>query len=507
MSNIGIVTFILLLLSPILHAQTHNNSPNYPSSSRQNATSNYPSPQPIISPQQHVCVEQGDLIHFSGQHLTLLTHSQFKIQTDRMPMLIKPVQLSQQKISFKLLEKLPLTAGRSYMINMTSNQNQQNLPPQSLRITLCASNQSTLTGFTLNREKNQLLALSSTTHTNSIIHTAERLGLSLIKHDKLKQLAHDLLVFEANEKTINADLQQLRLHFPDIDFDFNHHYQSASSPRHYAKDQINWPKATSCFETKTITKLNIGIIDGLPDLSQLELAHQAITVQSFLNDNEQADKQHATAIAGILVGEGSEQQSRGLLPHSRLVAAVVLRRDMPNSIATAQSIVRALDWLIGQHVRLINFSLAGKQHNTIITKSIEQAVNNNVLLFAAAGNDGMTKQVTYPAALPNVFAITAIDAAQRLYRHANQGSYIDFAAPGVDIWTMSDDKGQGKYHSGTSFANPYAVAIAAQYVQAEPKLSPEMLYKKLKLHTIDLGNAGHDTTFGWGLVQASNQCH
>jgi subtilisin family serine protease len=129
-----------------------------------------------------------------------------------------------------------------------------------------------------------------------------------------------------------------------------------------------------------------------------------------------------------------------------------------------------------------------------------QANKNNLLIFAAVGNAGLTDQPSYPAAEPNVFAITAIDAAQRPYQHANQGDYVDFAAPGVDIWTISPT-GQAKYRSGTSYASPYAMALATVFLMQNKTFSRDEIYNAIKASTYDLGDAGHDKQFGWGLVQ------
>ena len=70
--------------------------------------------------------------------------------------------------------------------------------------------------------------------------------------------------------------------------------------------------------------------------------------------------------------------------------------------------------------------------------------------------------------------IHPIDAARRVYNEANQGDYIDFSAPGVDIWTI-DDKTRGRYSSGTSFAVPHALAVAALYLKKNPSLPREIL--------------------------------
>jgi subtilisin family serine protease len=68
--------------------------------------------------------------------------------------------------------------------------------------------------------------------------------------------------------------------------------------------------------------------------------------------------------------------------------------------------------------------------------------------------------LAYPAAYPEVIAVTAVDRNKRSYAEANHGTYIDMAAPGVRIWTALPNNQQGML-SGTSFAAPFVTAIAA----------------------------------------------
>jgi len=67
---------------------------------------------------------------------------------------------------------------------------------------------------------------------------------------------------------------------------------------------------------------------------------------------------------------------------------------------------------------------------------------------------------------------------------------------------------QGKYSSGTSYAAPHAVAVAALYLAQNPSLSRNILFNAMKNNAVDLGAASRDNVFGWGLVQVQKGlCH
>jgi subtilisin family serine protease len=125
-------------------------------------------------------------------------------------------------------------------------------------------------------------------------------------------------------------------------------------------------------------------------------------------------------------------------------------------------------------------------------------------IVAAAGNGGPKAKPAYPAAHPKVLAVTAIDQRLAPYRHANHGTYIDFAAPGVRLWTAAH--GGGELQSGTSFAAPFITSAVALEIAAGASTDPETLRQLLRKATQDLGAPGRDSVFGWGLVRMRPKC-
>ncbi len=84
---------------------------------------------------------------------------------------------------------------------------------------------------------------------------------------------------------------------------------------------------------------------------------------------------------------------------------------------------------------MINMSFSGPA-NRVLERLIAHAAESGIGLVAAAGNGGPGAAPAYPAAWPQVIAVTAVDAREHIYRQANQGPYVALAAPGVNIWTL-----------------------------------------------------------------------
>jgi subtilisin family serine protease len=139
-----------------------------------------------------------------------------------------------------------------------------------------------------------------------------------------------------------------------------------------------------------------------------------------------------------------------------------------------------------------------------ISPNTEVAINyahqEGCILIAAAGNDNSSEPF-YPAAYDNVVAASAIDQDDTKAGNSNFGSYIDFCAPGVGILTTWKD-GLYAYGSGTSLAAPFVAGVAALMLSKYPQLSAEDIIETLQLQAEDLGEAGWDKYYGWGLVDA-----
>src|SRR5262249_9690638 len=119
---------------------------------------------------------------------------------------------------------------------------------------------------------------------------------------------------------------------------------------------------------------------------------------------------------------------------------------------------------------------------------------------------------SYPAAYPEVIAVTAVDRNLAAYRYANRGEHIDLAAPGVDVWTAMPGRLEGP-QTGTSFAVPYVTAVVAVTLpdaglasNDDAQAAKRHALAQLQGHLRSLGGQGRDATFGAGLIQAPASC-
>ena len=321
-------------------------------------------------------------------------------------------------------------------------------------------------------------------------------GLSPKRRKLLKSLGLVITVFRVPADVALQDITtEVRQSYPKMWVDMNTRYQLLGGDTRHALQQIQWPRnATTCGRN-----LRIGMIDTAVNTRHPALAQASISTHEVMSRGIQAaDPAHGTAIASLLVGGDT---LHGLLPAARLYAVNVFQQRGKQVDTTAEWVISAVDWLLTQKVNAINMSLGGPR-NLLIDVALQRTIQSGVAVVAAAGNSGPDAAPVYPAAQPGVIAVTAVDSRDAVYRKASQGNYIDFAAPGVDIWAAADRAG-GKYVSGSSYATPFVTAALAGI---SARQGVKQAYRQLQAQARDLGPTGKDAVYGWGLIQLAGSC-
>jgi minor extracellular protease Epr len=277
----------------------------------------------------------------------------------------------------------------------------------------------------------------------------------------------------------------------------NHLYQPQT-------DAAEAPEANTTVPTAMCTvPVTLGMVDTAIALDHPALAPQAgrlrIEQLNFLPPDIGQTYGHGTAVAGVLAAQRGNMAP--LLPHLTLYSASAFyASNAYQQSATLAHILTALNWLVSQQVNVINMSLTGPD-NPVLAATVAQLAKQNIMLVGAAGNGGPAAAPLYPAAYPEVLAVTAVDQQAQLYRWANQGPYIDFAALGVRVPTLTAS-GSSQAQSGTSIAAPLVTAAVACLRALKPSSSIRQIKQQLRQQARDLGEPGKDHQFGYGLLSA-----
>ena len=136
-----------------------------------------------------------------------------------------------------------------------------------------------------------------------------------------------------------------------------------------------------------------------------------------------------------------------------------------------------------------------------IARSLAAAAQKGVILVAAVGNAGPQSAPLYPAALPDVIAVTAVDSKDEISAFSVRGRHVAVAAPGVDVVGPAPGETY-QLSTGTSVAAAHVSGVAALLIELRPSLKPKALRNLLLSTARDLGAPGHDVLYGAGIVDA-----
>jgi subtilisin family serine protease len=265
-------------------------------------------------------------------------------------------------------------------------------------------------------------------------------------------------------------------------------------PAQYALAKLRLPQAHMLVHGADVT---VAVIDSGIDAGHPELANSIADNFDALGSKE-GPHVHGTGIAGAIV---SHARLMGSAPEARIIA---IRAFGGTTTGGAESssyvILKSLNYAAEHGAQIVNMSFAGPK-DAVIERAIAATAARGLVLIAAAGNAGAKSPPLYPAANPNVIAVSATDAQDRLFSASNRGNHIALAAPGVDIFLPAPD---GKYQmtSGTSFSAAYVSGVAALLLERNYTLKPEALRLTLAKTARDLGTPGRDDMFGNGEADA-----
>jgi filamentous hemagglutinin family protein len=242
----------------------------------------------------------------------------------------------------------------------------------------------------------------------------------------------------------------------------------------------------------------IAVIDSEIDATHPDL-EGAVTQRFDAVGAPEKPHPHGTGMAGAIA---AHQRLLGIAPGARLLAVHAFSSDAAKAESTTFNILKGIDWSVRQGARIINMSFAGPRDPSL-GRALKAAYGKGVVLIAAAGNAGPKSPPLFPAAYPNVIAVTATDVDDKLFAGANRGKYISVAAPGVDILVPAPASSY-QLTTGTSVAAAAVSGIVALLLERNPKLTPVDVRRILTASAKRLSLGERDDSFGSGLIDPLN---
>ena len=163
---------------------------------------------------------------------------------------------------------------------------------------------------------------------------------------------------------------------------------------------------------------------------------------------------HATSMAEAML-RGMQAVAKNGTSAQIIAVDVYGANPSSSTFDVAQGIVQA----VNKGANVINLSLGGQEESPVLHDVIKSVAKLNIPVFGAAGNQPVTTPF-YPAAYPEVTAVTAVDRGQYA-PYANRGDFIELAAPGAGVFCFN---GQSYMGMGTSTSAAFTSGLAAGYL-------------------------------------------
>ncbi len=257
--------------------------------------------------------------------------------------------------------------------------------------------------------------------------------------------------------------------------------------------------------------VKIAVIDSGIDYNHPDLSANYAGGYDFVNkDNDPFDDNgHGTHVAGTVAAVVNNAGVVGVAPEAWLYVLKVLNASGSGNYS---DIVAALQWAVNNGMDITNNSYGSSSNPGItVEQAFDNAYNAGLLHVAAAGNSGNTRgtgdNVIYPARYATVIAVAATDKTDKRASFSSTGTAVELAAPGVSINSTLPGGGYASWN-GTSMASPHVAGTAALVLSGgvadsnnNGRINDEVR-QILTATADDLGNAGRDAWYGFGLVNA-----
>ncbi|MGE5322377.1 MAG: S8 family peptidase [Actinomycetota bacterium] len=168
---------------------------------------------------------------------------------------------------------------------------------------------------------------------------------------------------------------------------------------------------------------------------------------------------HGTMVAGIV---------HLVAPAASILPLKAFRADGTSSLS---NIIQAIYYAADHGANVISMSFDTPQASASLQAAVQYALNKNISVIAASGNDGL-KTLVYPASIGGVQGVGSTTNTDSISSFSNYGSgVVLFAAPGEGVITTYP-AGSFAAAWGTSFSTPMVAGAAALVLQARPLSKP-----------------------------------
>ncbi len=295
-----------------------------------------------------------------------------------------------------------------------------------------------------------------------------------------------------------------------------------STPQSEPAHPVDWGVAYihgihDTFTTTGGKGLKIAILDTGVDREHPDLvrriagcADYANPAEAIVGDSCADDNGHGTHVAGIVAADGGENGKGiwGMAPDAELLVYRVCGR---SGNCLSDDIAAAVYAAVDADAHIIVLGLGGEATSSFIDDAVAYATDHDVLVVAAAGNDGPYEDsLDWPARNIGVVSVGALASDETVADFSSRGTNstseayraedgdLEIVAPGVNIESTFKE-GSYAILSGTSMAAAHVAGLAALVWKVDAEHPAQEVRTVLHTMSRDVGDSGDDNASGWGV--------
>jgi serine protease len=248
--------------------------------------------------------------------------------------------------------------------------------------------------------------------------------------------------------------------------------------------------------------VTVAVVDSGVDSDHPDLQGQVLPGLDLVDPKDDGDIDlvgHGTTVAALIAGKEDNDGVIGIAPKAKILPVRVLNQD--NRYDDAMIVAKGVRWAVDRGAKVINLSLGGSGSSAPLAAALDYAFARDVVVVACTGNASASPSpsVWYPAREPGVIAVAGMERnGDVLWSGSITGRETVVTAPATQL--VGARPGGYWRVQGTSFAAPMVSGTAALIRSRWPTMPAGEVINRIIKTAEDRGPAGHDDTYGYGLI-------
>jgi type VII secretion-associated serine protease mycosin len=288
----------------------------------------------------------------------------------------------------------------------------------------------------------------------------------------------------------------------------------AAAPPRQSEWHVNAMRLPDAWKISRGQGVTVAVIDGGVSADRPDLAGQVLAGHDFSagvkSSTLDAQLSHGTAMASLIAGTGKGvdgQGAVGVAPGAKILPLRVLSTDVGTELTNDQQfdglLAKAIRYAADSSARVINISQGTMVDTAGLRSAVDYARSKNKLVFAAVGNEAAKgNPVEYPAAIPGVVGVAALDETGKTTSESEHGPQVSLAGPGKDMIEACTAASGYCVSHGTSDATAVVSGVAALIWAKHPSWTADQVLRVM-INTAEgpTGGVKRDQSVGYGLVR------